>query len=188
MFNTFKPRRGSLLLSEPFMLDHNFERSVILLCEHDKNNETFGLVLNNKSNINVCDVLSNFERKDFPIYIGGPVSVDSLFFLHNKGDQIEDSKQLIENIYFGGNLDQTLFLIKENILQPQDIKFFIGYAGWSAGQLEVELEQNSWAVHNKFPTDILLLNDGEDLWKQALISLGPKYAHVANFPRSPHLN
>ena len=91
MFNTFTPGKGSLLLSEPFMLDHNFERSVILLCEHDKKADTFALILNNKSNINVCDVLSNFERKDFPLYIGGPVSVDSLCILNNNVDQIETS-------------------------------------------------------------------------------------------------
>lgn len=188
MFSTFDPRKGSLLLSEPFMLDHNFERSVILLCEHDEHTGTFGLVLNNKSSVDVCDVLPNFDRPDFPLYIGGPVNVDNLFFLHNKGSKIKGGEKLIDDIYFGGDLEQVLLLINEKILQPEDIKFFIGYAGWTTGQLDEEIKQNSWAVHNKFPTDILLLNDGEDLWKQALISLGPKYAHVANFPRSPHLN
>ena len=114
--------------------------------------------------------------------------MEALFFIHKNPEKIPGGVPLIDDIQFGGDFQQVLFLIEDQLLQPEEIKFFIGYAGWSPGQLEEEITQNSWVVHNKFPAELLLLEDGEDLWKQALIDLGPKYAHVANFPRSPDLN
>lgn len=188
MFNIHTPQKGSLLLSEPFMLDNNFERSVILLCEHDAQEGTMGVVVNNRSSLVLSDVIPDVENEQFPLYIGGPVGVEALFFLHKVPEKIEGGVELVDGIYFGGEFEQVRFLINDNLLQPTEIKFIIGYAGWTVGQLEGEIDQNSWAVHNKFPSDLLLLQDGEDLWKQALISLGPKYAHVANFPKSPNLN
>lgn len=188
MFNINPPKKGSLLLSEPFMLDSNFERSVVLLCEHDTTNGTMGLILNNRSLLLLTEVVQDIENKNFPLYIGGPVNMEALFFIHKLPEQIEGGIQLVDDVYFGGDFQQVTFLINENLIQPDQIKFFIGYAGWNAGQLQEEIQQNSWAVHNKFPSELLLLQDGEALWKEALINLGPKYAHVANFPKSPNLN
>ncbi|WDF70185.1 YqgE/AlgH family protein [Sphingobacterium oryzagri] len=188
MFNNHPPQKGSLLLSEPFMLDSNFERSVILLCEHDDTNGTMGLVLNNRSLLLLSDVIQDIENTNFPLYIGGPVNMEALFFIHKIPHQIEGGLPLIDDVYFGGDFKQVVFMINENLIQPEQIKFFIGYAGWNVGQLADEIKQNNWAVHNRFPSDLLLLQDGEALWKEALISLGPKYAHVANFPKSPDLN
>ena len=188
MFNTSTPQKGSILLAEPFMLDYNFDRSVILLCEHDIEEGTMGLILNHRSNLLLSDVINEITSDEFPLYIGGPVNTEALFFIHKIPDQIESGIQLVDHTYFGGNFDQVIFLINNNLIVPTDIKFFLGYAGWNTNQLENEIEQNSWAVHNKFPTELLLLEDGEDLWKQAIISLGPKYAHVANFPKSPNMN
>lgn len=188
MFNMHTPQKGSLLLSEPFMLDDNFERSVILLCEHDATDGTMGVIVNNRSSLLLSDVIPDVENPRFPLYIGGPVGVEALFFLHKVPEKIEGGVELVDGIYFGGDFEQIRFLVNDHLLQPDEIKFILGYAGWTPGQLDDEIAQNSWAVHNKFPTDLLLLQDGEDLWKQALISLGPKYAHVANFPKSPDLN
>ncbi|SMG30740.1 YqgE/AlgH family protein [Sphingobacterium psychroaquaticum] len=188
MFSAFNPKKGSLLLSEPFMLDSNFKRSVILLCEHNTETGSMGFILNHRSSLLLQDVVPNIENDTIPIYIGGPVEIESLFFLHHIPDKIPGGTHLIDNIYFGGDFNQVTFLLNANMLTVDEVKFFIGYAGWGNDQLAQEIEENSWAVHNKFPSDILFLTDGEDLWKEALISLGPKYAHVANFPQSPDLN
>ena len=188
MFNMHEPQKGSLLLSEPFMLDNNFERSVILLCEHDTTEGTMGVVVNNRSSLMLSDIISGIGNQNFPLYIGGPVGVETLFFLHQAPEKIDTSTEIVDGIYFGGDFEQIRSLINDHLLEPAEIKFIIGYAGWTVGQLESELTQNSWAIHNKFPKELLLMQDGEDLWKQALISLGPKYAHVANFPRTPNLN
>ncbi|NQD71785.1 YqgE/AlgH family protein [Sphingobacterium shayense] len=188
MFNTSSPEKGSILLAEPFMLDYNFDRSVILLCEHDIEEGTMGLILNHRSSLLLSDVINEIESDDFNLYIGGPVNTEAMFFIHKVPDQIEGGVQLVDRFYFGGNFDQVISLINNKLITSSDIKFFLGYAGWNINQLEDEIEQNSWVVHNKFPTELLLLEDGEDLWKQAIISLGPKYAHVANFPKTPNMN
>lgn len=187
MFNQNTPIQGSLLISEPFIMDPNFDRSVILLCEQHKDG-TVGLVLNHLSNVLLSDVIDEVDRADFPLYIGGPVQNDALFFLHRVPEKINESTAIGSGIYWGGALEHVLFLINEQIVQPDEIKFFLGYSGWAPGQLDEELDQNSWAVHQSFDPTLPFLVDGEDLWKQALISLGPKYAHVANFPKSPNLN
>ncbi|MDR2281901.1 MAG: YqgE/AlgH family protein [Sphingobacterium sp.] len=187
MFNQNMPTQGSLLISEPFILDSNFERSVIVLCEHS-NEGTVGLVLNHRSNLVLSDIITTVTSEKFPVYIGGPVQNDALFFLHQVPHKIADSIPIGTDLFWGGDLEQVILLINENIIDPQEIKFFLGYSGWSAGQLEDEIKQNTWAIHNSFKPELPFLIDGEELWKQALISLGPKYAHVANFPKNPYLN
>ncbi|GAA4514691.1 YqgE/AlgH family protein [Sphingobacterium thermophilum] len=186
MFNSNPPKQGSLLLSEPFMLDPNFERSVVLLCEHNEDG-TIGLILNQRSSLLLSDVV-DMDVADFPLYIGGPVQHNAIFYLHRAPEKIENGKLIYKDIYWGGDFEKAVFLINEGILSTTEIKFFLGYSGWSPGQLDEEINQNSWAVHNEYSTELTFLTDGEDLWKQALISLGPKYAHVANFPKSPYLN
>src|SRR5690606_4414837 len=163
MFNTSDPQKGSILLAEPFMLDYNFDRSVILLCEHDIEEGTMGLVLNHRSNLLLSDVINEIESDFFPLYIGGPVNTEAMFFIHRIPNLIHEGIKLVDDIFFGGNFNDVITLINNGSIEPFDIKFFLGYAGWSTDQLKSEIENNSWAVHNKFPTELLLLEDGEDL-------------------------
>lgn len=187
MFNANTPIQGSLLISEPFMLDPNFERSVVMLCEHNDDG-TLGLILNHRSNLLLPDIIEGVRNENFPLHVGGPVQSNALFFLHRAYDKLSSGTQIGPDLYWGGDFERLLLLIEENLIEPEDVKFFLGYSGWSPGQLDQEIEQNSWAVHRNFDSAITFLSDGEDLWKQALISLGPKYAHVAQFPKSPNLN
>ena len=187
MFNGHLPTQGSLLLSEPFITDPAFERAVIILCEHNEEGSV-GLVLNHKSHLILSDIFTQAANTDFPIYLGGPVEESALFFLHRAFDKLQSGVLIHDDIYWGGDFDYAIQLIQDGLIFPEEIKFFLGYSGWSPGQLEAELKQNSWAVHNNFDTELSFIHDGEDLWKQTIISLGPKYAHVANFPKSPHLN
>ena len=188
MFNELNPTKGSLLLSEPFMLDPNFERSVVLLCEHDPTEGSVGLILNQRSNLILSDIIPEITDDSFQLYIGGPVESNSLFFIHQAYDRILSGTLIKDNLYWGGDFEYLVELLKNKKIEPYEIKFFMGYAGWSSEQLNAEIKENSWAVHNSFNAELMFLRDGEDLWKQALISLGPKYAHVANFPRSPEWN
>lgn len=187
MFNTDKPAQGSLLLSEPFMLDSTFERSVIYLCDHN-NEGTLGFILNHPTSLTLSDVIDEIDSPDFPIFFGGPVESTNLFYIHQAYDRMQSGELITEDIYFGGDFERLIFLIRENLIQPHEIKLFIGYSGWSEHQLDNEISQNSWAVYNSFDLSLLFINDGENLWKKAIISLGPKYAHIANFPKSPDLN
>lgn len=187
MFNVCKPAQGSLLLSEPFMADPTFERSVILICEHDENG-TLGIILNNRSHLLLSDILDGVESLDFPIYFGGPVAPNTLFYIHCAHDKLQSGTHITQDIYWGDDFEKLLFLIDEKLIDSKEVKFFLGYSGWAENQLNAEIDQNTWVVHDSFDSSLSFLTDGENLWKQALISLGPKYAHVANFPRSPNLN
>jgi len=188
MFNELNPHRGSLLLSEPFMLDETFERSVILLCEHDPKLQTVGLILNQNSTFGLSDFIDDVENENIPLYIGGPVETVSVFFIHRAYDKIQSGTHLFEDLYWGGDYDRLFELFNQNLLSPAEVKMFIGYCGWQAGQLDAEIKQNSWAVNNSFNVDLAFIQQGEQLWKEVLINMGPKYAHVANFPKRPEYN
>ena len=187
MYNGHLPTQGSLLIAEPFVIDPIFERSVILLCEHHAE-ASIGLILNNKSHLILSDIFTKIKDSSFPIYIGGPVEESALFFLHRTFEKIQSGVHIYDDIYWGGDFDYAVELINDGILLPNEIKFFLGYSGWSPKQLSNELDLNSWAVHTSYDTSLAFIHDGEYLWKQSLISLGPKYAHVANFPKTPFLN
>lgn len=187
MFSEFTPAQGALLISEPFMLDPNFERSVLMLCEHNEEG-TVGLILNQASSLVLSDVMDEIENPNFPLYIGGPVESNALFFLHKIYDKLESGTPIIDDVYWGGNFEKLIVLINEGLVHAEEVKFFLGYSGWAPEQLDKEIQNNSWAVCRDYNTHISFMADGEDLWKNALIAMGPKYAHVANFPKSPNLN
>ncbi len=188
MFSEFEPKKGSLLVSEPFMLDQNFERSVILLCEHDAEDGTVGLILNHRSFMVLSDIVDEVQNATFPVYVGGPVEQNTLYFVHEAYEKLQSGTHIVDNLYWGGNFELLVDLINKEEVKPEQVKLFLGYSGWEVGQLEKEIQQNSWAVHNSYGTDLAFMTDGEDLWKHTLISLGPKYAHVANFPKRPEYN
>ena len=73
-------------------------------------------------------------------------------------------------------------------IKEDEIKFFIGYSGWSEEQLDDELAVNSWIVSDKYNPDMIFDDSKTDLWKEAIINMGTKYAHIANFPTDPALN
>jgi len=187
MINKNQPQVRSLLVSEPFMLDPNFNRSVVLLGEHSESG-TMGWVLNQPSELILSDVLDDIPVANFQLYIGGPVEQDSLQFVHKCYDKLNSGIDLGAGIYWGGNFEVLKTLIENRSIHEDEIKFFLGYSGWTPGQLEQELQENTWMVSNRYNPDLIFVNDGENLWKEAVVNLGPKYAHVAQFPKNPMWN
>jgi len=187
MFNKITPRTASLLLSEPFMLDPNFQRSVVLLCAHNEEG-TVGYVLNQPAVLQLGDVISDLPEATFPLFIGGPVAHDSLHFIHKCPDKLPGGADLGNGLHWGGNFEALTILAQNNQISHDEIKFFLGYSGWSPGQLDRELTENTWAVANDYNPDIVLVADHENLWKEAVVALGEKYAHVAKFPQNPMWN
>ncbi|MFD2744276.1 MULTISPECIES: YqgE/AlgH family protein [Sphingobacterium] len=188
MFSEYQPKQGSLLVSEPFMVDQNFERSVVLLCEHDAEDGSVGLILNHRSFMMLSDIVAGVENLTFPVYLGGPMEQNTMYFVHEAYDRLQSGTPVIDNLYWGGDFERLIDLINRNEISQDEVKLFLGYSGWSPDQLESEIQQNCWAVHNTYSTDLAFILDGEDLWKHTLVSLGPKYAHVANFPKRPEYN
>ncbi len=187
MLSPLQPSTGKLLISEPFMNDPNFQRSVIYIAEHAEAG-TLGFVLNHKSNLLLCDLLPVLENAKFPVYFGGPVGTDSLHIIHRCYHKMNDGEEVAPGIYYGGNLETLRVLIDNNDLQEEEIKFFIGYSGWDEGQLHAEIQENTWIVSDQFHPDVLFSGNEEEVWREVIINLGPKYAHVSKFPSNPNLN
>ncbi len=187
MLNKLLPHTGSLLLSEPFMLDPNFKRAVIFIAEYNEEG-TIGYVLNHKSNFLLKDVLPDCENSNFPIYEGGPVGNDTLHFIHCCYDKMNSGTDIGAGVYWGGNYETLKLLVNNNMVSEAEVKFFVGYSGWGEDQLNIELEQNSWIVSNNYHPGVLFMDNEESLWKEVVVGLGPKYAHIVNFPENPLWN
>jgi putative transcriptional regulator len=185
--NKLNPEKGRLLISEPFLPDPNFERTVVLLCEHNEEG-SFGFVLNKPAMVKVSEVMDELRNFDHKIFIGGPVQQDTLHFIHRNNGEIEGGAEVREGIYWGGNFENVLFLTDTQQLMPTHIKFFLGYSGWSPGQLEQELEEDSWIVCDFVTEDIMFETEPEAMWRKALGNMGGRFSVYANYPVDPTLN
>ena len=182
-----EPKKGDLLISEPFLMDLNFARTVILLCEHNEEG-SFGFVLNKSSPMKLNELVAEVADRHDEVYLGGPVQRNMLQFIHKNDRLIEGGIMVREGIYWGGNFEQMLAIVESNLIEQSDIKFFAGYSGWSPGQLKSELEENSWIISRDVNIDQIFDTDIESLWKEVLNTMGGKYKLVANFPADPRLN
>ena len=184
--NNLNPDKGRLLISEPFMGDTYFGRAVVLMAEHNDEG-SFGVVLNKAITASFNDVIADFPPFDAPIYIGGPVDTNSTFYLHTMGDQIEDSNNIGNGLYWGGDIEMIKEMILLKKLDSTSIRFFIGYSGWSPDQLNSELKMNSWLVHKKVNESILNYPT-DNMWSALLKSMGPQYEYWTKFPKDPIMN
>jgi putative transcriptional regulator len=180
------PEKGKILISEPFLPDTFFNRSIVYLTDHNPKGSV-GFILNKKLEIKLCDAVTGFESWEENLNMGGPVSPDTLHYLHNLGHMVPGSIKVESNIYWGGDIDSIRNLIKTGTVAPGQIRFFLGYSGWSEGQLERELKENSWVTARVTPEAIMQSRES-DSWKRVLRSLKNKYRVWADFPDSPDMN
>ena len=181
-----KPERGKILISEPFLNDPNFKRSIILLSEHNADGSV-GFILNKPTRLTINQVLDDFPDFEAPIYLGGPVQINTLQFIHRLGETIEGSTEICEGLYWGGDFEYLKLLIEANQIDAADFRFFIGYSGWTGGQLEEELKINSWIVTST-SVDNIFSEEPDNLWRDILKSMGKKYKILASFPENPSVN
>jgi putative transcriptional regulator len=187
MLSTIQAAAGRLLISEPFMMDPNFKRSVILLTEYGDAGAV-GFILNHQSEYLLGDILPDTAYSEMPVYTGGPVAENTLHFIHRVPEKLEGGIMIADGVYWGGDFEQVKELISGYKLNETEIKFFAGYSGWTPQQLDGELQENVWIVTDKFDSETLFANNEQNLWKQTVIGLGQRYAHIANFPENPELN
>lgn len=184
--NKVLPSRGKLLISEPFLRDDIFGRAVILLIDHTSDG-TMGLILNKPIPISLNEIFKEFKYlEDIPLYNGGPLSTDTLFFLHTIPN-VENALPVRKGLYMNGNFD----IIKKYIIQGNPvngyIRFFLGYSGWEFEQLNHEIKQNTWIIGKSDINNIM--NEKVDLiWKKSLEMVGSKYGTWSRFPQIPFLN
>jgi len=180
------PEKGKILISEPFLPDTFFNRSIVYLTEHTPQGSV-GFILNKKIDLTVDGSIEGFDGWHDNLNMGGPVAPDTIHYLHNLGNLIPKSVLVEGNIYWGGDIDVIRALIRSGKIRESQIRFFLGYSGWSAGQLERELKENSWVIAT-VKSEIIMNNRGNDTWKKVLRSLKNKYRAWADFPDSPDMN
>lgn len=180
-----KPKQGSILISEPSLRDFYFRQSVILLAEHNDEG-TFGVIVNKPIETSLKNIIKGFSGYNLPVYLGGPVKTDSIFFIHTRED-VDESLPIMQGLYWGGNLDTIKKMLKNKVMSPREIRFFVGYSGWSPNQLDRELKEKSWVLSQTTVPEII--NDHpEKLWSNYLKNMGQDYAIWANFPADPTFN
>jgi putative transcriptional regulator len=172
--------KGVLLLAEPFMEDPYFKRAAVLLCENHPQG-TLGFILNKPTQVRLEEILEDFPAFDAPIYYGGPVQADRLHYIHNLGDLLEDSLPVSEGVWWGGDFDALKFLIQSELVRPEQIRFFVGYAGWSAGQLEDELSTGSW-VTTEMHANYAFKTAADKIWSLAMYNKGNAFEILADLP------
>lgn len=179
-------KKGKVLIAEPFMLDPNFKRGVILLCEHEKDGSV-GFILNKSLDMKITELIADFPEFDANVYYGGPVQKDTIHYVHNVGELLEDSNQVCPGVYWGGDFEKLKFLVSSQLIEPRNIRFFVGYSGWSDTQLETEMTLGSWVLGD-MDANYLFKNKPQSLWKRALQNEGNTYSVIAQMPDALNMN
>lgn len=185
--NSIPLEKGKLLLSEPFLQDEFFTRSVILLCEHSETG-SFGFVLNNYVEFSLKEISKSFINNMAKISLGGPVKKDNLFFIHTLGDLIPGSFHITDTLYLGGDHELLIEEIKKNPEWIDQVRFFLGYSGWDEGQLQAELDEKNWLVVDNVQTHQIMDTKNDDFWKDIMAKQSEKHKIISQFPLDPRLN
>jgi putative transcriptional regulator len=180
------PGKGKILISEPFLNDPHFKRTIILLSEHNEEG-SIGFVLNKPTEYKLNQVIDDFPEFDTLVYYGGPVQLNTLQFIYKGENIIEGSMEIMPGLYWGGSFDLLRTLIESKAVNPEDFRFFLGYSGWGDGQINDELELKSWIVSDTTIENVFS-DEPDKLWRETLKGMGKKFAILASFPDNPSVN
>ena len=180
------PAPGILLIADPFLKDPNFMRTVVFLCDH-QDEGSFGFVLNKNYDHTLNELVHGLDDLSIPVFYGGPVQMDTIHFLHQYPDKIPGGYEITDGVYWGGDFETTIGLIRSGEISSGKIRFYIGYSGWGSGQLDGEMKEKSW-LSVKANRKLVFHKKTGELWKDALRYLGGDYEMLANFPIDPQLN
>jgi len=185
--NEEDPAKGKLLISDPFLDEDYFRRSVVYLCEHNIDG-SFGFVVNNFISINLNELDESLPKVEAQISLGGPMEVNSLYFIHQFGDQIQNSAEISDGVFLGGDFQQLSNKIVEDQSNISKVRFIIGYAGWKRKQLKEEIKSNAWIVKELSSPLQLFESQSRLSWKRVMFDLGGKYKIMSKFPLTPMNN
>ncbi len=184
-FEQIPPKGGRLLIAQPELTDPFFKRTVIFLIDHDKSG-SMGFIINRQLNLSLSDIVSGFPDLDVNISVGGPVSSETINFLHTFGDVVPNAVPVGNGIYLNGDIDAIKGLAIANKLTKDNFRVFIGYAGWGAKQLSKELKEDSWVVANL--DSVQMMKGLYDNWYFTVQQLGKKFKAWTIYPENPSLN
>jgi len=180
-------KNGVVLVAEPSLIgDISFQKSVILVANHC-NTGTVGFITNKPTTSTISDFIPEVTE-EYRIYNGGPVEQDNLYFVHSIPELIPNSVKIAENVFWGGSFKIVSELMIDKVIEPDDIKFFLGYSGWSFNQLENEIIDHSWIISNAKNLRSLINDQIDCYWKNKMLELGGRYSIWANTPENPEYN
>ncbi|NJB35436.1 MULTISPECIES: YqgE/AlgH family protein [Flavobacteriaceae] len=182
-----EPHKGRLLIAEPSLTgDVSFNRSVVLIAEHNEQGSV-GFILNKPLDYDISELVPEISQS-FKVYNGGPVEQDNLYFIHRVPQFIENSIEIADGIYWGGDFENTITLINDGTITAKDIRFFLGYSGWDSLQLKQELSSKSWVVTSNVYRSDIINKAALTFWKEKMMELGGDYLIWSNAPENPILN
>ncbi len=180
--------KGQVLIAGPSLQDPNFQRTVLLVCEHS-NEGALGLVYNRPSPVTVAEAMPTLRESSLAgsrLFLGGPVQTGSLFVVHD--DFSAGGDDLGSGLFFGGEPEMLEILVGHMEADSTiAVRLFAGYSGWGEGQLEFEMSQGAWIVA-PLDREQILGAHGLEAWRAALIGLGGRYAILAEAPLDPRMN
>lgn len=136
---------GKILKASPAMDDEMFKDTIVLITEYNEDGAV-GLIINQLFDKPI-NALAEFSLSPaFPLYAGGPVDREHLYFIHRRPDLISGSDAVTKDIYYGGDFKEAITHINQQTLDEEGIKICIGYCGWNKGELEAEIEEGSWLL------------------------------------------
>jgi len=177
---------GDILIAKPFLQDGVFKRSIIYLCQHN-NEGSLGFIINKSHGMFLGDIFPNLKNSNFPIFDGGPVSPNQLFYTHTLGSKLKGSKHIVDDVFWGGNFHELSKLIEAKKINPEQIRFYIGYSGWSPNQLSNELNNNMWHTKKSIYNNLLQTSNNE-LWGKELLKINKSYKAFTDYSFDPSLN
>lgn len=175
---------GALLLSVPQMLDPNFMHSVVLLVEHNSEG-ALGLTVNQATTATLGELGIGhpvLDACDFPVFSGGPVGRDNLQFVHRMPGDLPGGLELDSGVFLGGELSALADCLESGKATADNLRFFVGYSGWGAGQLDDEFDTGSWVPAPSSATLCFSQEDGEAVWRAAMRSLGDAGEALSQIP------
>jgi putative transcriptional regulator len=181
--------KGYFLIANPVLPDPSFSRTVVLLCNHDDDG-SFGLVINRSAPIDSKEVFAEMGMSEFPsgkIYLGGPVSPSQVFYLCHSEKSLPELEPICDGVYLGMSwelLDNLMTRVKN---PEKNIRFYLGYSGWGAGQLAEEMIRLSWLTSQACGEFVFQENEG-GIWANVVCSLGKDYEYLVQAPVNPQWN
>ena len=181
------PKPGNILLSEPFLKDSNFIRTVLLLCEHG-NAGSVGFILNKPTALQIEDLVEGIAPYNREVYLGGPVAQDTLHFLYFGNQVVKDSTLIDKDVWWGGDFNELIQKIQDQSLPINQVFFFLGYSGWEEGQLAQELKEGAWIVYPDSLDEAIIHLSAAQIWKTLMRNMGGEFQIQANYPIDSRLN
>lgn len=180
-------KKGDILISKPNILgDVTFNRSIILIVDFNMEG-VVGFMINKPLDEDLNQLMPDIHQ-DFKVFDGGPVERDKLYFIHNVPELISGGIHIKDNLFWGGSSMEVTEKINSGQLNPSHIKFFLGYSGWGALQLEDEIEHDVWLQQTKMKSDEIITCDSASFWNEKVKKIGGEYLIWSNAPENPNYN